>query len=499
MSSYRKTRITLIHHPTVALKISGFTDPEFSEIPQSGAYLGNIYRSIIPPSLPRVAALLERLPGCEAQILDLRVSSAAREEICDTIDWEGYDIEVQRVGAPFSFADEAIEASDWIGLSSHFTFESRVVRDLIAYAKGIKPSIKVMVGGADVKARPNDYLEFGADLIFIGDFNPEAFQAANAGTGQGRTIGPYSHPFADLIAPDFSKLTELAAYHDSHDGPVPAGVPFPIGFIYFTRGCPRECDFCESRQSRFEVLGVNEAVAMLQNYHRAGIRTLNFADDNLLLLAARDDGRSALLEILAAMREMKFAWEFPNGLEIGRLLKRTGDLDVELMDALFSHTVDPETGNVVGAYRVYVPVETFDHRGDYRKLRPVQDQNRILAQLAAAGLPEMDFGVVIPPQADEEIFRCTRDGYLEIRDIVRSNGDTKARYSVFHLIPIALFRNMVTKYSVRDFPEGWNFYFPVYDGTHFSARQLFEQRLRLIKEIDHENYLSLARGQYGYS
>ncbi|HEY0510566.1 MAG TPA: radical SAM protein [Thermoanaerobaculia bacterium] len=497
--------MTLIHHPTVALRISGFTDPDFEELETTGGYLGNVYRKIIPPSLPRVASILERDAAAEVDILDLRVMDSDHDEIYRTIDWEGYRIDVERVGAPFSAADEAIDGSEWIGLSSHFTYESGVIRDLIAYAKRRKPSIKVMVGGADVKARAQDYLTMGADLAFVGDFDPEGFLNSQSSSSRpmaisGRNVvGPYSHPFPELIDPSFSKLRELNNYSDSHDGPVPAGVSSPIGFIYFTRGCPRECDFCESRQTKFEALDLDASLAMLENYQRAGIQTVNFADDNLLLLAARKGGREDLLNLFAAMRKMRFAWEFPNGLEIGRLLGKENELDEDVMEALFSHTIDAETGRLVGAYRVYIPVETFDRRGNYKKLKSVQDQNRILSRIASAGLPEMNFGVVIPPNATEETFEHTRDGYQDLRELVTASGDSKARYAVFHLIPISLFRSMPTKYSVWDFPEGWNFYFPVYDGNNFTARELFERRLRLVKEIDYENFVSMTRGQYGYS
>ncbi|HVF66736.1 MAG TPA: hypothetical protein VM914_03680 [Pyrinomonadaceae bacterium] len=77
--------------------------------------------------------------------------------------------------------------------------------------------------------------------------------------------------------------------------------------------------------------------------------------------------------------------------------------------------------------------------------------------------------------------------------------EARARYAIFYLIPIAGHCNMVAKYSVYDFAEGWNFHFPVYDGLHFSARELFENRLRLIKEIDVHNYRGMMKGQYQYS
>jgi hypothetical protein len=488
-----RAKVTLIHHPTVALHASGFRNPDFDAFAESGVYLGNVYRRIIPPSLPRVASLLERR-GFDTEIVDLRLAGWDRDETYKALNWEGYQITARRVGAPFSYADDAIATSEWIGLSSHFTFESGIVRDLIAYVKRINPRAKVMVGGADVTARPNDYLRFGADLAFIGDLDPTALDNKWLAP---TVIGPYRHPFHELTDPDFSKLTRLAEYRDSHDGPVPAGVPYPIGFIYFTRGCPRECDFCESRKTIFEALDTDLCETMLANYRRAGIRTLNFADDNLLLAAARKGGRAHLLRLLATMREMGFAWEYPNGLEIGRLVDRDGALDEELMTALFSHRVD-QTGNIVGAYRVYIPVETFDHRADYSKLRPASVQDRIIEWLGRSGLPEIDFGVVLPPDANEETFETTKRGYLGLRELITRGGNTKARYAIFHLIPISLFRNMKTKYSVEDFPEGWNFYFPVYDGTRFTAGELFERRLKLVKEIDPNNYLSMAKGQYGY-
>lgn len=493
--SNSRMKITLIQHPTVALKIAGFTAPEFEEFAEAGVYLGNVYRRIIPASLLRVAAVMEQEGAAEVAILDLRVAACNREEIYKTVAWEGYTIEARRVGAAFSYADQAISESDWIGLSSHFTFESGIVRDLIAHAKKVNPAVKVLVGGADVSARPHDYLAYGADLVAIGDFNPQAFADYRE---EPQIVGPYRHPFANLIKPAFSKLQHLMEYRDSHDGPVPEGVPFPIGFIYFTRGCPRECDFCESRLTRYEPLDLEASIAMLENYRQAGIKTLNLADDNLLLQAANREGRARLLGLLQAMREMKFAWEFPNGLEVGRLL-RGEQLDEELMAALFSHVVDAETGQIIGAYRLYVPVETFDRRANYRKLKPRQEQNRIIAGLASCGLPEIDFGVVIPPDAEQLTFQHTKEGYLEMKEIIATHGQTKARYAVFHLIPIAEFRKMPTKYSVEQFPEGWNFYFPVYDGAHFSARELFEERLRLIKEVDFQNYQSMRKGQYDYS
>jgi hopanoid C-3 methylase len=492
----RRETIALVHLPTVALKVKGFTDPQFAMFADSGAYLGNVYRRIIPPSLPRIAAVIEAELPAEAAILDIRAADHRREETYKEVDWEGYVVEARRVGGAFELADDLVSDCDWLGLSSHFTFESDVVRQFIAHARQINPAVKIMVGGADVKARPRDYLRFGADLAFLGDFQPTAFEGYD---GTPTIVPEQRYPFRKLTTPAFDKLEQLGNYDESHDGPVPDGVGSPIAFTYLTRGCPRECDFCESRRTRFEVLDFESCVTMLEHYRRAGIQTLNFADDNLLLAAAKPDTREQLLALFQVMRDLEFAWEYPNGLEIGRLIDKDGELDEELMETMFSHTVAPHTGKLIGAYRVYVPVETFDRRHEYRKLKPLELQNKILRWLARAGLIEIDFGVVLPPSADGETFKNIQRGYSEIREIITEGGETKARYAVFHLIPISLYRGMKTKYSVDAFPEGWNFYFPVYDGDNFSARELFERRLEVVQEVDPANFESMLVGRYDYA
>jgi radical SAM superfamily enzyme YgiQ (UPF0313 family) len=192
-------------------------------------------------------------------------------------------VDCYRVGASFETADATITGSDVLGISSHFSFESGIVKDFIEYSKKLNPEIKIMVGGADVKARPNDYLNFGADLVFAGDFNPQEFKKIYF---EKQVIPEYRHRFEKLAVPSFEFLKHLNLYSDSHDGPVPSGVSSPIGFVYFTRGCPRNCDFCESRLSRYEPLDLDAAIKMLKFYKQNGVKTLNIVDDNLLIQTA---------------------------------------------------------------------------------------------------------------------------------------------------------------------------------------------------------------------
>ncbi|HYF85492.1 radical SAM protein [Azospirillum sp.] len=355
----------------------------------------------------------------------------------------------------------------------------------------IKPSVKILVGGADAKARPQYYVAAGADIVFRGDVDPAALVEHD--WSEPRIVEDYRLPFTALSRPAFHKLGDVARYIDSHDGPVPEGVSTPVGFIYFTRGCPRECDFCESRRTKFEALPLDDAIEMLKHYRDNGIRTLNFSDDNLLLLK-----RDYIIALFRTLREMGFAWEFPNGLEIGRFM-RGEELDSELVGHLFQNTRDPTTGHHVGAYRVFVPVETFDHRAGYKKLKPVETQNRIIGEILKSGIPEINFGVVLGRSADDHTFQNIKNGYDCIKSMVKTYAGVDARYSVFHLIPISLFRSMKTNFSADEFPEGWNFYFPIYDGDHFSAMELFDRRVEVIQSIDPSIDVIMKTGMYAYS
>lgn len=477
--------LTLINHPTPAFTL------ESKRHPGDKIFLGNVYRQTMPISLARVATILEDNLPIAVDILDLKSSETAIETVYKQVDLGDRTATVTRIGAAFEDARDAILRSDWIGLSNHFTFESGIIRDLIRYARSVKPGIKILVGGADAKARPHYYISAGADIVFRGDVDPRAL--ASHDWSDPRVVEDYRHPFPDLSRPAFHKLGDIGKYTDSHDGPVPNGVTTPVGFIYFTRGCPRECDFCESRRTKFEALPIDDAIRMLEHYRSYGIRTLNFSDDNLLLLK-----RDYIITLFSALRSMGFAWEFPNGLEVGRFM-RGDELDTELVGQLFQNHRDPATGNHVGAYRVFVPVETFDHRDQYKKLKSVEVQNRIIAEILKSGIPEINFGVVLGPDADEKTFEDIALGYETIKAVVKGFPKVKARYSVFHLIPIALFRSMNTNFSADEFPEGWNFYFPVYDGKHFSAMELFDRRIEVVQSIDPSIQITMKTGAYAYS
>ncbi|KKU99848.1 MAG: Radical SAM domain protein [Parcubacteria group bacterium GW2011_GWA2_48_9] len=479
-------KIALVKLPVVGLQLKGYAE--------NPIYLGNVYKRTMPSSLLRVASVLQDTLDAKIGFSDLHIANPNRIEDYKEINWEGCTITAQRFGAPFGAIDDIIKDAAWLGISSHFTFDFDVVREFIAYAKSVNPRLKIMLGGADVKAQPYEYLKAGADLVFTGDINPYALNEKKS--LEQRLIGPFKYQFEKLVYPDFSLLPDLTQYSGSQDGSVPSGVKPPIGFLYFTRGCPRECDFCESRFSGYETLDLKHAIAMANHYKKSGINALNIVDDNLLLQVGNPKKRRELIELFNELSNMGFAWEFPNGLEIG-MLARNGKLDEELINALFYRTQD-SLGNIIGGYRLYFPIETFSDRGNYRKLKGLDVQNSIIEALAQRQIPEIAFGIIVTPKADEYTFQIIKEEYGKIKHLIeeKSLGKTKARYGIFHLIPIAAHRQMKTKYKDS---ELWNFYIPPYDGTNFSAKELFRKRMELTKELDPVNFQAMAIGRYGYS
>lgn len=449
----------------------------------------------MPPSLPRIASIIKKNLKADVDIFDLRIIEPKREKIFKTINWEGFKIKAIRVGGSFENANEAIESSDIIGLSANYTCESGIIKDFIKYAKKLNPRIIIMVGGADATVRPKDYLVFGADLVFVGDFNPKELTKPIL---KKRISAYYRHPFKELINPSFELLLNLESYVDSHGGPVPKGVPFPIAFVYFTRGCARNCGFCDSGNTKYETLDLEASISMLENYKKKGIKTLNIIDDNLLLQVAIKKERQKLITLFQKMKEMSFVWEFPNGLEIG-MLTENKKIDAELLENLFYRKTDHKNNMLIGAYRLYFPIETFEKREKYGKLKPLKIQTKVIAALLNLEIPQIAFGTIIFPNATEKTFQLIKKEYLKIKQMIKQRGEkTKARYNILNLIPLKEYRKMKTKYSIEEFPELWNFYTPVYDGINFSARELFEKRLKLIKEINPKFFKALITGKFAY-
>ncbi len=495
--------VNLVHLPTIRLELVDYRNKRLGI--NGPMRLGNAYPNIMPSSLPRVAGAIRGGVGGEREIrvgiTDLRAIAPLEEKHFKTVRWEGHRVDVMRVGASFEQAEAAIRSSDVLGLSSHFTYESGVIVEFMGFAKRLKPGVLIAVGGADVRARPEYYLQNGADIVLTGDVKPEELKSP-----RGKRIVDYRIPFGELAKPAFDLLPNLSRYVDSHDGPVPEGVPTPIAFVYFTRGCFRDCGYCETAGTRHEMIDLQIAELMARHYKDSGIRTLNIIDDNLLLgvrkysggkvVGTNEGARDKVISLFGMLGGMGFAWEFPNGLEVGLLADENGRLDEELIRALF-YRARNERGEIVGAYRLYFPIETFEKREGQKKLRELAVQDEVIRYLCSSGIPEIAFGVIIFENATRGTFDRTKEEYARIKSIVTGsgNGGTKARYTLFHLAPIATYRGR-TDYSDPEL-TGF-FYTPTVRGT-LSPKERFELGLEVSLEVDPVNFRSMVEsGAYRY-
>lgn len=467
----------LVQQPTTELKVLGIT--------KEPIVLGNTYGAAMPSSLTRVTRALRQQVD-EVRISDLRIADPSNRTLHKKYKWEGGTLEVNRVGADFQRIDDEVKETDVVGISSHFTCESEVVGALIRHIKRVNKRTKVVVGGADVKARPQAYIKAGADLAVRLGLNPETIKNFPKEPQIVSTLPPN---LKEAVLPDFDPLKDnLSKYTIGHDGDLPEGIRPPVATIYFSRGCDEGCDFCETR-NKFEILDLEDAKALLRSYKLARITTLDIVDDNLLCETARD--REKLIELFKYMQEENFAWNFPNGLEIRNFIAEDGEIDQELLAALFN----------TGRFGTYIPIETFEKREKYEKLTSLETQNRIIAAIASKKPLRLSFGVIMTPDATEETVDRIKSEYLKIRGVVSSasSGKTKIRCSVFHLSPIASLREMQCKYSEAEYPELRHFHVPAYDGTTFSARELLLKKLEIMKVVDPANFEALSGGVYQYA
>jgi radical SAM superfamily enzyme YgiQ (UPF0313 family) len=467
----------LVQQPTIELKVL--------DMAQKPLVLGHVYGTAMPSSLARIARALSQQVD-EVSFSDLRTADPSNKTLHKKYEWEGGMLEVNRVGADFQQIDDEVRGTDIVGISSHFTCESGVVEALIQHIKEVNRKVKVVVGGADVKTRPQEYIKMGADLAVRSGLNPAIIKSFPK---EPKIVGAPLPSLKEAVLPDFDPLKDnLPKYTIGHDGDLPEGIRPPVATIYFSRGCSKGCDFCETR-NKFEILDLEDAKALLRNYKLAGITTLDVIDDNLLCEAARD--RAKLIELFKYMQREGFAWNFPNGLEIRNFIAEDEEIDQELLDALFN----------TGCFGAYIPIETFEKREEYEKLAALETQNKIIAAIASKKPLRLSFGVIMTPDATEETVSRMKSEYLEIREIVNSasGGMTKMRCSVFHLSPIASLREMPCKYGEANYPELRHFHVPAYDGTTFSARELLLKKLEIMRVVDPANFKALSGGTYQYA
>ena len=177
------------------------------------------------------------------------------------------------------------------------------------------------------------------------------------------------------------------------------------------------------------------------------ISTILFCDDNLLQRVNK--GPQAYEELILMfdyLRHHQLIWEFPVGLEIGKLFNtRTAGVKDSLIESLFWN--NDSLDNFSGAFRALIPVENSlsgdkDHR--LSKLRKFDENVAILEQIISSGVPQINLGVMIgwPEESHDSIKNITEKLELIDQLCVSVNNKnihnikTKINYSIFCVTPL---------------------------------------------------------------
>ncbi|MBI5228419.1 cobalamin B12-binding domain-containing protein [Candidatus Micrarchaeota archaeon] len=395
-----------------------------------------------------------------------------------------------------------LEGFDIIGITSNFTAESAGVIRVIERIRQINNNAILLVGGRDANARPEFYRNAGADIVALGD-SDASFPNFVCDTVMGKRImlTPLellnSQPFRGLPQHDFSLLPNLHRYRESGSGyffkETKKRKRPKVAYIELSRGCDRDCNFCDSRLTKrknFEIEFIKENI---RNHKRNGVGILLFSDDNLLQWLNSPNGEKELIELFEFLRAEGMAWEFSVGLEVGRFFDTNGKLRKELLEAMFWNNGDPE--NWQGAFRTLIPLEnpqSTERR--YKKLRSWEDEMLVMEAIVRMGIPQINIGIMLGwPEENWQSVNLIRTKYLEIRKMVEGanarqdlvvSGTNLSLFCVMPLPNTPLHDEMIGQgrivYPIEEHPELVNIFTSVIRGDHFRPEEITDIRMNLI-------------------
>jgi len=418
------------------------------------------------------------------------------------------------VGDGLERLSQELGDADVVCITANFTLEARPVAEAIAALRRLDPNKLILVGGRDAMARPEWFLRMGADLVAQGDADhslPELMVRIYRGLDlKGlvqdnilrHTSGRISLDRLPFMRFDFLKYP-LARYCESGGGRFLQSVLDRGGVAYYetSRGCDRECGYCTERLTKRSEMSVQRFKEEVDWYRTNGIAALMLSDDNLLQrLNHGERGERELFEMFEHLRDLKMTWEFPVGIEIGRLMKKgSSQFHERLFDLMFWNNDDPE--NFAGAFRGLIPFEnalsaTDETELKLKKLRDLNENFQILTRILEAGLPQVNLAVIIgfPDETAASLANARRNlaALMKLRDEVVETSPrrigTHINYSLFTATPFPgtpYFDEMRDarrmEYDIEEHPELWNLYTSVVRGDTFSAARTTEHRRELLE------------------
>lgn len=253
---------------------------------------------------------------------------------------------------------------DYLAVSCNFSYQYKILGQVLNLAKAINPEIKTVAGGNHITA----FYETGREITNL-DFPimGEGEESFNRLLEGGYTREKFIVDVNSLKFPRrcgiIEKYWELDLPHDQ------ASKGHNVVNMITSRGCPRNCLFCSvktiwGRQLRLR--SPENVIAEIKEIKDLGGTEIHFEDDNLIY------DKERMFKICELLKPLNMRWTCPNGIDLAKI-------DREIMGAMvgsgmYRITICPETihDRILKFYRKHFRKETIDEKMSIIREFPVK-------------------------------------------------------------------------------------------------------------------------------
>jgi hypothetical protein len=486
------------------------------------------------PGLIFIPAIVEKTCLCDVKTIDMKIRDQDTIIPYRKFKYEKGEMIASRMGVPFEKVKEDLKNTDILGLSVNTTSWTNIAIDFMKFAKKVNPNIKIVMGGNEATFRSEFFLKPGlVDIAMLGEAEkslPILIKALKEKTDLKEVRGLAFLENGEIIKtgmPEKPKMEEvpLQALDLLKDDiplwttpieyfPLPKGVSKPIGFIFFTRGCYQNCEYCTSprKMGMFRFNSLDKIAKELDFFKKYGITTLNIWDDSLTSVMypgalGREDGRKYLMNLVKLLKDKGFAFEFSQGMVIKDLWDREKEEpDFELINALYSNEI--KDGKFVGCYGEYFPTEFLQVENPTdrcAKLEGFEVEKRILKAILDAGTKLISYSSIMGSNDDvPEGFIFATKRLKELQEFVKERGGSSlATPFVFSTFPGTRLwdsKKMELKFDIDKFPELYQLNAAPQRTPHFKPHEIMLKRIKMEKELmsteEHARWQSTGRYQW---
>jgi hypothetical protein len=346
------------------------------------------------------------------------------------------------------------EDADLWGVTVNYLQERPVARAVIRHLRS--SGRPVVVGGSDAIGNPAPYLDAGASAVVtdksgganldvVSHFlnsSPDGLSGCVLPDG---SIFPNRRPRMSpeewpLPSQDLVKATIGPDYWEA---PIPDWMR-PVGAVMLDIGCDRHCSFCQTPTYGlgYSWMSTERSLEWVAAQKEAGANSVIILSDQFLgrVLWEKYDGRGQIIEILNGIRSLDIPFLWGNGIELSKATKGrslptgSGEPDLELIEAVWGWD------GRRGCGQTYIPAERpLSGTDSYAKLLPWQEHCVMLEAIVSAGVPDINYGVIVGLQDDSP---AQMEALL--------NGVQSLRTRLKSINPALKFR--VTPYAIRPLP-----------------------------------------------